>query len=1190
MGVLCNRSKGLAISFFLILALFFSVSASAQITSQTGAVRVLVTDPTGAAVAGAKVTLSSTVSADLTKETVADGSVVFPLVTPGTYKVTVEAQNFSRVVLNKVDVAVTAVTNLNVKLEIGQVSTEVLVSADVAQTVNTTNATLGDVLTGDVLHNLPLATRNFTFLLALNAGTSAPLPNATDAGRGQAIIFVDGQRGTNNNLVINGTDANNLGNNNFSNVPIPSPDSLEELRVQTSLYDASQGKTSGGNINVLTRGGTNAYHGEAYDYLRNDDLNANLFFFNAGGTPRPVLKQNQFGGNFGGPVPKLRDTFFFGSYEGTRQRNGVAGGVSTQFPILPATRDAASLAAAFSANGCGTTGQPACLTASQIDPVAVSLLNLPGKYNGFLVPSGRGTPGNAAFGLFTISSPLQFTEDQFNANVDKTIGQHHKIAERFFWANAKTVDPFGGEGTGQLGSGQTTPITNRLATLSWTYTITPNVVNESRVGYSRLTQQVKAVEPATLSQLGMTRFNSAVFPGIPLFITGDINPAFGGISTNNDQASTGNTFHFADSVAYTRGRHTFRGGFEYRRYQINLFNNFASRGFLLFNTFEDLLTGNILEAFVGTGITDRGFRARDASSYFQDDWKVLKRLTLNLGVRYDYLGPSTDVKNRLGNFDPSKLDATTLANGGAGILNGFILPAAANFGAIKGTPGVSASTLLSNSPHDFAPRVGFAWDVKGDGKTAVRGGYGLYYVRISNQTLLQLITAAPFFQLSANVFPGTPLSNPFPNLPVPSQFPVFPTPPQFLGFSAAGSPQFSRPLLSLNPFNRDLGIPYVGAWNFSVQRELPWHFNVEVGYLGSEGVKLLQGLQRNQARLANAANPIVVGGANGVPQTTLTTDSTRDVNARVGVLGFTANGLNTVTQNGHSIYHAADVTVTRHVGNMFIQSAYTFSKSIDNNSGSVTGTQDLGNSGSNNLDTRSLRALSNFDRTHRLQVTYQYSIPSFSAGALKHVVGNWGIGGLATFQSGLPAQITCANCPANLFGITPSSTFPQVVGNLSSLFNSGSPQNFTTTSAFNPGVLAATTSNPSGTVLSGLNTFGGVGNQSFTIGGPGTGSHVGAIFGDLGRNIPQVRGPFQQQWDFFVTKRFPFKDRYSFEFRSDFFNLFNHPNFALTNTAVAFRPPSPTDPNGLQFNNAFGKYDTTLGNPRIAQLSLQFHF
>src|SRR5215472_8034907 len=862
MGVLRSLSKAFAISFFLIGGLLLSVSASAQIASQTGAVRILVTDPAGAAVAGAKVTLSSAVSGDVAKETIADGSVVFPLVTPGTYKVTVEAPNFSRAVLNDVAVAVTAVTNLSIKLEIGQVSTEVLVSADVAQTVNTTNATLGDVLTGDVLHNLPLATRNFTFLLALNAGTSAPLPDATQAGRGQAIIFVDGQRGTNNNLVINGTDANNLGNNNLASVPIPSPDSLEEFRVQTSLYDASHGKTSGGNINVLTRGGTNTYHGEAFDYLRNDDFNANSFFFNKNGLSRPVLKQNQFGGNFGGPVPKLHGMFLFGSYQGTRQSNGVAGGISTQFPVMPASRDQASIETAFG------------LAPGSLNPVTLKLLNLPGKYNGFLIPSGTGTPGQ--FGLFAISSPLKFNEDQFNANMDRNIGPKHKISERYFYANDLTNDPFGGEGAGNLGSGQQTPQKNHLATLSWTYAVNPNVVNEARFGFNRITQQVLAPDPATLSQIGMTRFNGAVFPGIPLFFTSDIFPAFGGISTNNDQAFTSNTFHGADTVAYTHGKHTFRGGFEYRRYQINLFNNFASRGFLFFNTFNDLLTGNILEAFAGTGITDRGFRARDIASYFQDDWKVTKRLTLNLGVRYDYLGPSTDVKDRLGNFDPSRLDATTRANGGPGLLNGFILPAGAHFGSITGTPGVSSSTLLSNSPHNFAPRVGLAWDVKGDGKTAIRTGYGLYYVRISNQTLLQLITAAPFFQLSANVFPGTPLSNPFPNLPVPSQFPVFPTPPQFLGFSAAGSPRFSGPLLSLNPFNRNLSIPYVGAWNFSVQRELPRHFNVELGYLGSQGVKLLQGLQLNQARLANAANPIVVGGANGVPQTTLTTDSTRD--------------------------------------------------------------------------------------------------------------------------------------------------------------------------------------------------------------------------------------------------------------------------------------------------------------------------
>ena len=1162
-------------SVLLVLGLILltTMPACAQITSQTGAIRIIVVDPQGASVSDAKVALNSPLGTTATKETAADGSVVFPLLDPGSYKVTVERGGFRRAVVNSLAVKITEVTNLTVSLEVGEISTEIIVSGEAAQTVNTTNATLGETLTGDVVGNLPLFTRNFLFLLGNNAGTSASLPNATAAGRGSPVIFVDGQRGTNNNLVINGVDANNLGNNNFGNVSVPSPDSLEELRVQTSLYDASQGKTSGGNINVLTRGGTDHYHGQVFEFLRNDVLNANSFFFNKNGTPRPVLKQNQFGGNSGGPVPKLKDTFFFGSYQGTRQRNGVAGGISTQFPVLPASRSQADIETAFG------------LAPGSLNPVALALLNVKGQYGGFLVPSGQGTPGQ--FGLLTFSSPLQFTEDQFNANVDKNFGTKHRISERFFWANTSTVDPLGGEGAGSLGSGQSTPVDNRLASMSWTYTATPNVVNEARVGFNRITQQVLAKEPATLSQIGMSRFNGSVFPGIPLFATNDIFPAFGGISTNNDQASVSNTYHFADTIAWTRGKHTLRGGFEYRRYQINLFNNFASRGFLAYNTFVDLLKGSTtlpgqptvsgpLQAFVGTGITDRGFRARDAAGYYQDDWKITRRLTLNLGVRYDYLGPSVDVRDRLGNFDPSLLDATTRANGGPGILNGFILPAGASFGSIKGTPGVDRSTLKSNDLNNWAPRVGLAWDVRGNGKTSVRAGYGLYYVRISNQMLLQLITAAPFFQLSSIVLPGTSPSNPFPNLPVPSQFPVFPTPPSFNGFSAAGSPTFSGPLLSLNPFERGMRTPYVGSWNFTVQRELPGHFSIEVGYLGTQGVKLLQSRQLNQALLANANHPITVGGANGVPATTLTTVSSRDANARVPVLGFSTTGLNAVTGNGHSTYNAFVFTLNRRTANMFLQGAYTYSKAIDNNSGSST--QDLGNSGGNQLDTRGVRALSDFDRTHRLQATYRYEIPAFrhTTGLLHHALGHWEFGGTSTFQTGLPFTLTCSSCGSNVFGLSTSTLFPEVVGNLDQLRLPGSPQQFTNSSSYATGVLGATTVNAANATVSGLNTFGGSGSDSFTIGGPGTGPHLGSFFGNLGRNIPQTRGPRQQQWEFYVGKNIPIRESVRLQFRTEFFNLFNHPNFTVTNTSFG--------------TAAFGRYDTLLGNPRVIQFALKIQY
>jgi hypothetical protein len=301
-------------------------------------------------------------------------------------------------------------------------------------------------------------------------------------------------------------------------------------------------------------------------------------------------------------------------------------------------------------------------------------------------------------------------------------------------------------------------------------------------------------------------------------------------------------------------------------------------------------------------------------------------------------------------------------------------------------------------------------------------------------------------------------------------------------------------------------------------------------------------------------------------------------NARVGTLGFTPTGLNTATGNGHSTYNALGVTVSRHLGNTFLQSAYTYSKSIDNNSGAST--QDLANSGGNQLDTRVLRGLSGFDRTHREQATYQYSIPVFATGKLQQFLGHWAVGGLTTFQSGLPSSITCPVCPSNLFGQTPSSTFPQLTGNLNNVFATGSPQNFTSqnangTGGFNPGVFGPTTTNQPGTVLSGLNSGGGPGNQTYTVGGPAV-ARGNALFGNSGRDLAQVRACYQQDWDVFATKNFPFAEKYSIQLRADLFNIFNHANFAITNTAVG----SP----------AFGVYDTTVGNPRIVQFALKFQF
>jgi hypothetical protein len=1151
--------------FVLLLLFFCATVAIGQITSQSGAITGVITDPTGAAIPAAKVTLDSPKGASQTQSTSDAGEFTFPLLEPGGYTVTIEAPGFNKATFASVTVEVTQTTKLPVALQVGNVPVEITVNSGVTQ-VNAATATLGNTLSGAVVENLPLATRNFTNLLALNAATSTALPNAAAAGRGSATIFVNGQRATSNNLVINGIDANNLVGNNFSNVSIPSPDTIEEFRVQTSLYDASQGKTSGGNVNVITKGGSPQYHGELYEYFRNDDLNSNSFFFNRNGAQRPELRQNQFGGNFGGPIPHIAKTFFFASYEGTRQINALSGAITGDFPVIPAERTRANIENAFG------------LAPGTLDPVALSLLNAKGVYDGKLIPSGVGSFSPTSFGAITVPDPLIFNDNQYNANGDHIFSDRHRISLRYFHAKGDSFEPLGGQGAGSLGSGLTVPLVNHLAGISDTFTFSRNLTNEARLGYSRnLTANIPN-EPASLSDVGMTRFNSSLYPGIPFIITNDPIPNFGGISTNFDQQSVANTYHFSDTAAWIRGSHSVRAGFEYRRYQINTFNNFASRGYLTFNSFHDFLVGGpIATAFAGTGLTYRDFRARDVAAYIQDDYKLTSRLTVNLGVRYDYLGPSVDRLDRTGNFDPNRLDANTLANGGPGLAAGFILPSGFTSTSIKGTPGIDRSTLTNLNQTNFSPRIGAAWDPFGNGKTAIRGGYGIYYVRIANQTQLQLLTAAPFFQLSNQTNPGTTLADPFPNLPTPSQFPILPAFPQLTGYSATGAPLFSASLLTINPIQTNLHTPYAEHYNFSIQRELPAHFNLELGYFGSQGVHLLAGLQENAARFANAGAPIRGNTANSVT----------NANARTAVAGFSPNGLNEVTNAGHSAYNALGLTLNRRVKNMFLQAAYTFSKSIDNNSGSTgilstsatpANPQDIGVHIGNPLAPWLARGLSDFDRTHRLQISFQYELPGYGSGLVRKVLGNWTVGTLTTYQSAPPIPFSCSTCSTtNVYGIT-TGLSPDVIGDFSRLSKGGDPHNYLDpgTSMFNSGILAVPTVFTTGQVLaSNLNSQGGPGDQTYTVGGNGTNTFRGQLFGSLPRN-PGPRGPFQQQWDVYVARVFSITEKMRLRFDGQFFNLFNHPVFIGASGVVG--------------SSAFGQIVSTVNQPRIIQLAGRFEF
>ncbi len=1150
-------------AFWPVLLLFLALPAYTQISSSTGAIQGTVTDPQGAVVIGAKVVvINSATGVRAEGATLSDGTYVFSLLPPSTYKVEIEALGFSRAVLAAINVEVTKVAVANAKLELGQVATEVVVTG-AAQIVDTRTATTGDVISGELIRSLPMPTRNFLGLLSLQPGVAASFLSPVALGRGTPELFVAGQRGTVNNFVLNGVDANTFLNNNFANVPLPNPDAIQEFRVSTSLYDASQGRGSGGNINVIQRSGSDKFHGSGFEFFRSDVLNANDFFFNLNGTKKPVLLQNQFGGTIGGPVPKLKQTFWFFSYQGWHQKNGIAGGISGNQPVLPATRDAASLAAAFG------------LTPPQIDPVAVKWLNRPGPYGGLLYPSGTGA-AVGRIGRFSFSAPSLFNENQYNATGDREIFHNNWLGLRFFAAKAEQFSALGGGVN--LGQGQAQPVANWHAAISDTHTFSSNLLNESRVGFTLNRLAAKPIEGTTLSDIGMSRFNSAAYNGTPAVFFSSGILSWGGISTNNDQASANLSYTIGDTLSWTRGKHTWRGGIEIRRYHTNTFNNFATRGILFFQNFNSFLTGTPSFVFVGTGITDRGFRAFDLSSFAEDDYRISRRLTLNLGLRYDFLGPSSDVKNRLGNFDRSLLSAACLAGGGGNCLRaGFVSPE--ELGGGFGTPGVSRTTYLNLNKTDFAPRLGVAYDVLGNGRLAVRGGYGIYYIRTSNQTLFQLITVSPFFQLFSAATPGVnrALADPFPALPTPDKFPIFPIFPQFSVYSPNGTPLFvdpalgtPAPLITINPFDRQLLTPYNQSWNLTVQYEFLKGWVTEAGYIGSRGIHLIASRQRNQALLVNAASPGLGG---------LTVNSSRNANARVPVPGFAPTGLNDVTFSGDSWYDGLVLSV-RHPFSKGLQvkADYTFSKSLDTNSGAPT--QDIDNAGGNQLIDSVNKGRSIFDQQHRVVIVYLWEIPGPKQGWMGQALGGWSIMGSSIFQSGLPFNVTSPNLGASLVGLGGAllsrADLVSCAGPLVSSGDVGSNiNNYISAACFAPPAQLV-----NGATITNTTPQLGSGSGTFTVGGLNGDATGGRLFGNSGRGL--LRAPFQQRWDFATSKKFPLRrvlgEQGNLEFRAEFFKLFNTPIFSA--------PAANRDSAGT-----FGKISSTIDTTgRVIQFALKLNF
>ncbi|MCP9493659.1 MAG: TonB-dependent receptor [Pyrinomonadaceae bacterium MAG19_C2-C3] len=1069
----------------------FTTSLTAHAQGTTGRISGTVTDPAGASVANARVVVTNQATAQAREATTDEaGNFFVQLLEPGEYRVEVSAQGFSNAIAEAVRVNITETSTINIALGVAGQAETVTVTADQAA-IQTESSQNGRVIDERAISQLPLATRNFQQLLTLSPGTYSNLSNNTELGRGDATISVNGQRTTSNNVRINGVDANSVGTNSTPNIAVPATDSIQEFIVQTSLYDAAYGRNAGGNVEAVTKTGSNRYSGNLYEFFRNEKLNANDFFLNAAGRPRPVFKRNQYGGTLGGSIVEDK-LFFFTSYQGTRERNGASLNNSLTFPFIPAglrddNRTAAGLSAAFA------------IPVANINATTLAILQARLPNGQFAIPSAT-----TASGLSPQSGVSRFREDQLNANIDFKQSDRHTISGKGFFASNPTFQTnynFAGLGNGnqQLpGYGGDLDIIQTLVSINDTYVFTPNVVNLARVGFSRLRVTSVPEEPFSAAQFGINTPLANRFPGLPtVFVTGLFS--FGSAPLA-DQSSRINTFTFSDTLSIVAGRHRVRAGGEFRPSRVNFYFNAFTRGQINFPSFASFLQGGTAAApgvsIIGSGVFDRAIRTHDLSGFIQDDFKVSDRLTLNLGVRYDFFTFPSDVRGRLSNFLPEQFRAGTAA-APATSPNGIVQ--AAN-GTLAGVPQV-ADGLIENDKNNFAPRIGFAYRPIDSDKLVLRGGYGIYYDRPSTRFANTQLFNYPYYTIAVGLvapIPDSifrPITNPFINVPQPETFPVAPTIPSPLSsLSPLGVPISG---LFIDP---NLRTPYVQQFNANVQYEFAPDFLFEAGYVGSKGTKLLQVLTLNQPRYNPATNTFVSPfGAT--------------LSANKNITG----GVQQVQSSSNSSYNSLQLSLTKRFSRgLQLLSAYTFAKSIDDYSGGTV--NELTNTFGDQTNPGLNRGRSDFDRRHRLVTSFVYDLPrrDYESSIARALLNGFQLGGIAVIQSGTPYSIVQSNGTSIIQRANFAPGFsgsPDLDGDttnrLAGYFN---------TAAFASSQISAATFDRN------------------------------APFGNTGRNI--LVGPIQRNVDFSVVKFFGITERTNAEFRTEFFNLFNFANFANPNNNI----------------------------------------
>ena len=1257
-------------SFCLVLAALGIMAPVAPAQSTGGRILGRVADSTGAVLANATVTmLNEATAASRSVQTNSTGDYVLVEVVPGSYTLEFSLAGFKKDIHKGVAVDVNQVVTLNATMQVGAPEQVVEVTSEAPQ-VDTTSTQLGAVINDRSVNQLPLNTRDTYQFLQLQPGVQSQLGSSGSLFYGSddaGSVSVNGGRTRANNFSVNGGDANDQ----FVNLPTvqPTPDSVEEFRVITNTFDAEYGRNSGSVVNVITKSGTNSFHGDIYEYFRNTNLNAQGYF----NTVKPQLNQNQFGGTFGGPIKRDR-TFFFLSYEGRRIRAGDPGqvvNVPTPAELMGDFSGIGGIAAPDPVDGFpnaiqnqfvadALNGRPGCTsaitgaggtmpaagvawasifptnvipTACQ-DPIAVGLLQ---KY----VPGANAGPGlNQSVPAGTDN------ENQFTARFDHKINDHQNFSLYYYFTDVKQFQPydtFEEAGATVPGFGDNNNSRYQQWNLTHTWTINNALVNEAHFTYMR-EGQLGFLKPQTTNAVtdsctssaapfcftgssgssaidsliagsGFATAKAGITPGLPSSLTGvpyiDIS---GGAAVGNNfegvLPQVGNSFQWSDNLSWVKGAHTFKFGIDVRRQRFDQFYYFDVNGEYTFDNsgpnaintadgdqYAEFLLGLADDYTQGSGQKEE-VRGTSVYPFVQDSWKIKPNLTLNYGLRWELDTPPTDISGHVETFRPGEnskvypcqLSAASQSYFGVsgtdcnsvGVLpTGLVVP---------GDPGVPAG-MTSTYYKAFAPRMGIAWSPGGSGKTSIRAGWGLFYNPIEELVMAQFGAEPPFGGSSSisDIFLNTPFVYQAGSMaPNPFNGVITPTPGQPVDLT------FFRPILLYGEFQPHLRTQYTAQYNLTVQRELAKDLMLQIGYVGSEGHRLLAGRDINPsnpqtcldmynisqyyANVGNAAlstdyacGPTVEDSQWLLPANSIPPGFTLHMpygpqavvgpgNPAINLVGlrpYSSPNCNPLTGGGcpadgvpvfssifaedtvaNSSYNALEAMLEKRFSHgLQFQAAYTFSKSLDDGS-TFEETLDPFNPAAS-------RALSLFNSAQRFVISYDWELPIRKhQGFAGKVLDDWAVSGITQFQSGFPIRLDTEDDNElidSLFFL--GTEAPSLVAPFQKLNPRNNLSSLGAGYWFNPSDFAD--------------------------------PPLGQFNNGTQRTI--CCGPGLDNFDFAVHKKISFtEDRY-LEFRGEIFNLFNHTNFA--NPDGHFQD-GPTE---------FGRV-TEAATQRVVQFALKFFF